>query len=209
MRVLRPTNEAEMIVEFLRQELASTERYGAEIMALPCAGGVEPELIRSADMRGDTQNAIRRRVLGRYRGYSTGRSSYFTDFPDQGVAWCWVTLSARELLDCRYIRYSYWNDLSLDTRSPRVAATRLLAEDKPYIAGDPDYVTVFTDLANQLRAGCRVPPLILVSADGGMTRTVLEGHTRLTAYALAPDTIPEPIEALLGWSPAIANWDMY
>jgi hypothetical protein len=54
-----------------------------------------------------------------------------------------------------------------------------------------------------------VPPLILVSADDGATRVVLEGHTRLTAYALAPETLPDESEVLLGLSPEIASWDEY
>lgn len=209
MQFSRLGTEAEMIAEFLLQELASVNRYQRLIADCLDAGGVDPGIILSPDLLDDDQNALRRRVLGRYRGYGTDRPSFFTGFPTQGVDWWWVALSSRELLDCRYIRYSYWNELSFDTRSPRVAANWILTTPAAPMESDPAYLTVFTDLADQLRAGCRLPPLILVSAAGGLTRTVLEGHTRLTAYALAPDTLPEPIDVLLGLSTAIANWDMY
>ena len=67
----------------------------------------------------------------------------------------------------------------------------------------------FFALADKLRSGLAVPPVILVSADGGRTRVVLEGHTRITAYALAPEAIPDEVEVILGDSPEIARWDEY
>ena len=144
MQFSRPGTEAEMIAEFLQQELASVNRYQRLIADCLDAGGVDPGIILSPDLLDDDQNALRRRVLGRYRGYGTGRRSYFTGFPDPGVDWWWVALSAQEMLDCRYIRYSYWSELSLDTRSLRVATNRILTTLAAPMESDPAYLTVFT-----------------------------------------------------------------
>lgn len=125
MRIRRPSSEAEMIAEFLRQEYASTERYGATIAACLEAEGVDPDTIRQPDITDDAQNALRRRVFARYRGYGTGQPSYLTGFPDQGVRWEWAALAPAELLGVRYIRYDYWTALSAGTRSPVIAAQRI------------------------------------------------------------------------------------
>lgn len=209
MRLLRSSSEAEMIAEFLRQEYASAGRYGAQIQACLQAEGVGPDLITEADIADDVQNDARRRVFSRYRGYGTSQPSYFTDFPTNGVDWRWVALTPDELLGSKYIRYPFWSDLSGGSRSPREAAIRI-REGRVPTAGTADGTREgFLALAQRLREGLRAPPLILVSADDGTTRVVLEGHSRLTGYALAPDTIPDEIEALLGLSPEIARWDEY
>jgi hypothetical protein len=38
---------------------------------------------------------------------------------------------------------------------------------------------------------------------------VLEGHARLTAYALRPEALPAELEVLLGRSPGIAEWALW
>lgn len=35
---------------------------------------------------------------------------------------------------------------------------------------------------------------------------VLEGHLRLTAYALAPECLPEELPVILGTSPSLPSW---
>lgn len=208
MRILRPSSEAEMIAEFLRQEFTSAERYGARIRACLREEFTDPAIISDPNVADLQQNAARRRVLRRYRGYGSGQASFFTGFPISGVKWSWIGLTPDELLDTNYIRYEFWSRLSGGTRSPREAARRILQGDMPPGGADGTRAG-FLALARHLCAGLQVPPLILVSADEGKTRVVLEGHTRLTAYALAPESMPQESEVLLGISPAIANWDEY
>jgi hypothetical protein len=194
-----------MIAEFMAQEIASHERYGEFTRAALEAEGVDESLFFEPDLASERDNAARRRVLGRYRGYGTGLPNYLTGFPSEGVAWNWYGLRPAELLDCLYIRYSYWTEISAGTRSPRIAADRI--RDGQTAFGVPN--DNFERLAARFRLGFRVPPLILVSADGGETLVVMEGHARITAYALAPEAIPDPIEVLIGMSPDIARWDEY
>ena len=209
MKVTRPSNEAEMIAEFLRQEYASRDRYGARLDACLDAEGVHDRLITEPDLANHDDNAARRRLFGRYRGYGTDEPSYLTGFPTEGVDWFWAGLGRDDVLGVRYIRYSYWTALSAGTRSPAVAAERIHAGTEVYGVSNAG----FLDLAERLREGLRVPPLILVTArpltpdaDG---LVVLEGHARLTAYALAPEAIPAELGVLVGTSPAIARWDEY
>lgn len=205
MRIVRPSSEAEMIAEFLRQEYASVERYGEILQACLAVESMSADRITAADIRNATHNEERRRLFARYRGYGTRQSSYLTGFPTSGVVWNWVALNPEELLDSKYIRYDYWTELSGGTRSPRVAAISILAGHEAFGVSNQPFLT----LAHHLREGLVVPPLILVSADDGTTRVVLEGHARITGYALATDFIPPSVVAILGVSPDIANWDEY
>jgi hypothetical protein len=207
MIVTRESSEAEMIAEFLRQEHAARDRYGERIDACLREEGVDAAIITAADLTDPEDNAARRRVFARYRGYGTGESSYLTGFPDTGVSWAWWRLTPQELLRVRYIRYSYWMALSGGTRSPAEAARRIRDGIEVYGVSN----AAFLELADRLRDGLRVPSLILVAAASGNpdALVVLEGHARITAYALAPDAIPDPIDVLVGTSPAIARWDEY
>ncbi len=205
LQFLRPSCEVEMIAEFLRQEYAHLERYGARIDECLCEEGVSLYRITSPDVSNPVQSDEWRRVFARYRGYGTGNPSYLTDFPATGVAWNWISISPDELLNSQYIQYDYWTELSGGTRSPRVAAERILSGQSESQAD----ASTLVELAGKLRAGFQVPPLILVSADGGHTRVILEGHSRITAYALAPETIPTPMNVILGTSSEIARWDEY
>jgi hypothetical protein len=67
----------------------------------------------------------------------------------------------------------------------------------------------FLELAGQLRAGATLLPLIVVSAAEAGGDVVLEGHVRLTAFALAPEVLPAEVEVLRGVSPDIARWWAY
>ena len=38
---------------------------------------------------------------------------------------------------------------------------------------------------------------------------VLQGHARLTAFMLRPDTLPAELEVLVGSSPAMTGWGLW
>jgi hypothetical protein len=48
-----------------------------------------------------------------------------------------------------------------------------------------------------------------VTAGGDAPLVALEGHLRLTAYALRPERIPDPLTAILGSSPHMPRWGCY
>jgi hypothetical protein len=99
----------------------------------------------------------------------------------------------------RYQNYSYWVELSGRSRRPSDAATRIKAGLRAFDVPDEP----FFDAAEALAGGTRFPPLILVGAEPD-DLVCLEGHLRLTAYALAG--FPAAVECLIGTAPDMGHW---
>ncbi|MFE9220121.1 hypothetical protein ACFYN3_27680 [Streptomyces lavendulae] len=99
----------------------------------------------------------------------------------------------------RYLDYSYWVELSGGSRQPTDAAARINAGLRAFdVPNEP-----FIDAANALSIGERFPPPILVG-ERQDDLVCLEGHLRLTAYALVG--FPTDIECLVGTAPAMGRW---
>lgn len=196
-----------MVAEFLRQEYASTERYGEDIARCLTRLGVPPDVLAHPDLTDGAENAARRRVLGCYRGYGQPGQSYLTDFPSSEVQWCWASVDREEVLTTLFTRY--WAGIWEGSRSPRELASRIREGNIPAWAERDGILPKLRALAEAISGGQRLPPLILVSADDGQTRVVMEGHTRLTACALAEPALPPEMPVLMGISPDIARWDEY
>ena len=128
----------------------------------------------------------------------------FDGFPAD-VRWACVALTPDELAAVRYIHYSYWLELSGGTRSPADAAERIRSGTRVYdIPTDG-----FLDAARAFADGAEWPELILLSGREEQGNVMLEGHVRLTAMALAADSVPREIEVLRGVSPRMVDWSQY
>ena len=193
MRLLQPITENDMIAVFLRTEIAS-QRFGGDIAALLARDGVGREIVDAPDITRAEDNAYRRRLLGGYR-------AYVVDGLPPGASWHRALLSREEVAQVRYIDYSYWNEISGGSRLPADAAPVIRAGREIY----GQSTAGFLYLAQALRGGARFPELIVVGAAPGARLTLLEGHARLTAYALAPECLPEELEVIAGFAPEFSQ----
>ncbi|KOV67649.1 hypothetical protein [Streptomyces sp. MMG1121] len=196
MRVLGVSNEAEMVACFLGGELSS-ERFGGDIRSRLVACGQTEELITRPDLSDAGANAARRALLAATRGYGEDRE-LFENFPAR-VTWTRAVLSAAEVAQVRYMNYSYWVELSGGSRRPADAAGRVRAGVRAFDVPNERFVKA----ARALTRGERFSPLILVG-EGHERLVCLEGHLRLTAYALAG--FPADVECLVGTAPAMGRW---
>ena len=202
MYLVADVTEHEMVATFLRTEIGSV-RFRHTIVRLLQRDAVSPAVIEQPDVTNPEENAYRLRLLGEFRGYGQNRDM-FEQFPAH-VTWQRVALTPTELLQANYIDYDYWNELSNDTRSPREAAKTIRAGRTIFgISNDP-----FVRTADALHQGAIFPELILVRAGAERPMVVLEGHFRLTVYALVPELIPADVTVLLGTSPHIVHWVDY
>jgi hypothetical protein len=199
MRVIRAGSEEEMVAVFLRGELLSA-RFGDTVRdALAQAGG-EEDIVLSPDLEDEGENAVRREVLATARGF--GREGLFGEFPDD-VSWERAALAPAEVLAIRYIDYDYWVELSGGSRLATDAAARIRAGVTAF--GVPN--EGFFAMADSFRSS--QPPTLIAVGGVGPDLVLLEGHVRLTAFALRPELLPEELEVLVGRSPRIAEWALW
>jgi hypothetical protein len=203
MRIIGTSSEAEMVASFLVGELSS-ERFGPTLARVLARRGQSKTLVTNANLSDPDENEQRRQVLGEFRGYRQNRE-LFTGFPDE-VSWQHAVLSPSELLGVLYIEYSYWTALSDGTRRPTDAAEFIRGGGLVFGHMPTAH---FLAVADSLRQGVTWEPIICVRAGDHHPIVVLEGHTRLTAMALAPDSLPDEVPVLLGTSAAISDWPCY
>ncbi|GAB2662374.1 hypothetical protein [Kribbella swartbergensis] len=192
-----------MVATFLRAELRSG-RFGPTLERTLARRGLSRTLLTNANLSDPEENEQRRQVLGEFRGYRQDRE-LFTGFPYE-LGWQQVALSPSELLRVRYIDYSYWTALTGGTRRPTDAA-RCIRRGGLVFGHMP--TGHFLAVADSLRQGANWEPIICVRAGDHHPIVVLEGHTRLTAMALASDCLPDEVPVLLGTSRAIPDWPCY
>jgi len=185
-----------MVACFLLGELTSP-RFGAGIRRALAAAGKSERLLTDADLTDPAANRARRALLAATRGYGENRD-VFEDFPGR-VRWTRAVLTAGELAWVRYIEYSYWNELSGGSRLPGDAAERIRAGVRVFGVSNGRFIAA----ARAVRRGERFAPLIL-AGPRPETLVCLEGHLRLTAYALAG--FPIEVECLVGTARAMDRW---
>jgi hypothetical protein len=201
MRVLGGIDEAEMIAVFLRGELDS-ERWRDGLLELLERHGRDEGVLTRPDLADAGENAFRSRMLEEHRAWER-RDGVFGGFP-RDVEWSRAELEPEEVLDVLFIHWDWWLTISGGTRRPRVAA-RLIREGA--IAG----VTARSTSPGLRRCRKhRLPPSSSSSRRPPHAPLVLlEGHVRLTAYALFPEYLPPRLEVLLGVSEEMPCWCMF
>jgi hypothetical protein len=196
VQVLGVSSEDEMVARFLSGELSS-RRFGQNLRSQLAAAGQAEQLLTHPDLSDAGANLARRALLAAVRGYGENRD-LFENFPTH-VTWTRALLSADEAASVRYLDYSYWVELSGGSRRPTDAAARIKAGLRAFnVPNEP-----FVDAAHALMRGERFPPLILVG-ERQDNLVCLEGHLRLTAYALVG--FPTDIECLIGAAPVMRRW---
>ena len=193
MRFVERVPEDAVVSAFLRAELES-ERFGAQLHAL--LDGVAPSEIfdRDADFRRDL--LARHRAWGRDEGL-------FMGFPRE-VDWYRAAAAADEVLAIRYINWDWWLRASNGTRDARVTAERIRRGEIPGIDGESH-----EPIAAALRSSDPPPELIALAPPELSPLVMVEGHARLTAYALFPEYLPPELELFVGVSDAAREWSEF
>lgn len=178
VRLLYPTTEDDMIAVFLQAEIVSL-RFGEKVTSQLERDRKERGIVDTPDITNVADNAYRRQLLASYRAY------VFEELPVH-TSWYRGLLNRDEVANIRYIDYDYWNEISGNSRLPRVATEVIRAGGEIY----GESTQGFLDVAQALRSGAHFPALIVVGTSPDAVLTVYEGHLRLTAYMLAPECLP-------------------
>jgi hypothetical protein len=196
MRILRPATEEEVVAAFLRAELDSG-RYGEVVRKLLEQDGVDADVLARPDLTDPAANRYRSGLLDEYRGFEQ-RIGLFGGFPER-VDWHRAALTPDEVLEILYIDWDWWLEISDGTRRPRDAADRIRRGEVPGSTVDE----------HRMLFDAPQPELIVVTTPDRGKLVVLEGHYRLTAYAMFPERLPDELELYLGEAEDMAAWSEF
>ncbi len=189
MNILRQSSEEEMIREYLRAEFSSS-RYSDGIRDTMKGLALDEKIILSADMQSQEENRQRRELLGAVRGYGRNESM-FERFPIV-TDWKLCGFSQPDLEKIRYIHYSYWNMLSGGTHRPTDAAEMIRRGICVYEQSNEGFLRA----ASHIRNNGTFPSMFFLTADYE-EYVIVEGHLRMTAYAMAPEYFKD-IKVIVG-----------
>lgn len=199
MKILRSSSEEEMIYEFLKTEFFS-DRFSEQLKKAMSALTIDERLILSANLGNEDENALRKELLGEFRGYGRNKE-LFENFPSQ-IEWSVCSFTETDLEKIRYIDYSYWNELSAGTRSPLTAAVTVRKGITIYGQSTEG----FLHTAKYIENGGSFQNMIFLTADF-KSFVIVEGHLRMTAYALTPKHF-DNIHCIVGKC-SQSDWDAW
>lgn len=189
MEILRTSTEDEMIAEFLKTEYRS-ERFFEQIKEVMKELSLDESIILSADLHNAKENIARKRILGEFRGYGLNRD-LFENFPNE-IQWSIGDFVSSDFNKIRYINYSYWNELSKGTHAPLAAAQTIRSGIEIYHLSNEGFVKA----AEFIKNGGKFPRPILLTSDWERF-VIVEGHFRITAFALVPESFHH-VECFVG-----------
>ncbi len=202
MKKIKEITEDEVIGIFLQTEINS-KRWGETLKDYLARDQKLISLVEYPDYKNNDENDYRRNLLGKFRGYGNN-TSLFENFPTK-VKWQKIILKKEELKKIKYMNYSYWNELSANTRLAIKGAENVLSGI--IVFGESD--DGFLNAAKAIKEGVKFPPIILVTENLNNDLIVLEGHQRITAYLMSYSYLPDELEVIVGHSNVMHQWSGY
>ena len=176
MEVVRESNENEVVLNFLTGELQS-KRFNIQLKKTLKDLRATEQIITKPNLNNQKENDLRKEILGIFRGYNKNLD-LFENFPHiQSYNLC--EFSFEDLKNIYYMNYSYWNELSNNTNSPLEAVKNIQNNIEIYNVSNKPFIEGINELAkNKVFL-----PMIFLTHDN-KSFIVLEGHSRITIYAL-------------------------
>ncbi|NCU29810.1 hypothetical protein EOM60_04355 [Candidatus Saccharibacteria bacterium] len=182
MKIIRASSPDEAVLVWLQAELKS-RRFQNDLQKSLDKYGLSSQIITNPDLSDKSENGLRLKILKDYRDW----------FEDNIYAFDLklVELEVDDIKALRYIDYSYWNELSDDTRLVGVAAKNV---ERGKVVFDVSNAHFF-DIAKAVEAGTQFAPIVVLEREQGLE--IAEGHARATGYLLA-DSSSEQLQAIVG-----------
>lgn len=179
MNLIRKTNEAETILEFLKGELNS-KRFNEDLNNAINELGLDSNIILNGNINDDQENIDRLKIMKKFRGYPD--EELFERFP-KIEEWKYLELNEKDIDNIYYIDYDYWNKLSNGTSKPVEAAKVIKSGKEIYeVSNQPFLDGVEYNKINKF------PPVILITCNDEKY-LIIEGHSRMTVYGFNPSKL--------------------
>ena len=148
MKLIRKTNEAEMILEFLKGELNS-KRFNEDLNNAINELGLDSSIILNGNIEDEQENNDRLKIMKKFRGY-----------PDEELLKDFLELNESDIDNIYYIDYDYWNELSNGTSKPVEAAKVIKSGKEIYeVSNQPFLDGVEYNKTNKF------PPVIFITSN--------------------------------------------
>ncbi len=184
MKLISDSTKEQAILEWLKAEMGSA-RFSDDLHIAIKKLGYDEEVVTQPDLNNKQENAMRWQILKSYRTW--------LDRDFGGYDWELVELHKDDVSNLNYIDYSYWNELSDNSRKVGRAAENI--ENGKIVFDVPN--DRFYLVARDVESGVDFDPIIVVSKHNDNQGEILEGHLRATSYVLSRDT-PKPLKAIWG-----------
>ncbi len=183
------------IAAFLAAEVDSS-RWRAVVYSHLWSLGRTRALVENPNYSDTAENEDRKTILlSAYRGYPD--ALLFRGFPGD-AQWFRVKLEPLDFDSMRYANVPMTQQLSGRTLLVKDGATNLSRFSRL-----PEGAEHIPEVLAELREGRSFPPLLAVEGPG-VPLTLLEGHSRATAYVIESKTVH--VEAYVARSQFMANW---
>ncbi len=185
---VRPASEAEVIAEFLRNELYRPEFD--EVRAIALARLANP------DITSEEENRIRRELLFRRR------RNLWNELPHD-LQWWEVRLQPAELGTVLMFPRGHWRRIAGANRTLPAVVRRLKNGDIPL--PELRHVQRLRAIAAGIRTGENRGAVVLIGVDEHHACTVIEGNHRLVAAVLEGDDMLSSLRYYAGFSRAASR----
>jgi hypothetical protein len=202
MEDLGAAGEDRVILAWLQAEIESIDfqQYIVGDPPNPAYLSLALKAARSPDLRDTEQNALRRRIITKARGFGQGTGSFEGLAAD--IKWRRLRLMPLEVAEMHYANHGGpWAMLAPATRKVAEGATNV----GHIFTGDSTNLVVLSLASAICHTDKKVPEIIALRRPDGRL-VILEGHTRATAIVLEAHRFPRGVEVFAGESPSVARW---
>lgn len=179
MKFVKKTNEAEMILEFLKGELNS-KRFNEELDNAIEKLNLNSSIIVNGNTSNQQENIDRLKIMKVFRGYPD--EELFERFP-KIKEWKYLELTGEDIDKIYYIDYDYWNELSNGTSKPVEAAKVIRSGKEIYEVSNQSFLD-----GVEYNKTNKFPPVILITCNNEKF-LIIEGHSRMTVYGFNPSKL--------------------
>ncbi|HOV29700.1 MAG TPA: hypothetical protein PLD77_01330 [Candidatus Dojkabacteria bacterium] len=195
---LKPISEDEVISVFLKGEINS-KRFSLDILNAIRKLNTSKDILLHPDITNPKENQLRKGILEKTR-FFLSRKGLFEGLPDD-IRWYRTEYPSISLVnDVKYINYDYWIELTNGSRLPKDAVGKIRKEQKVFNVSYDN----FLEASEAFKKKKSFDEIIIVS--DRTSCVVLEGHLRLTVYALNKEILPNKISVIIGISEHMREW---
>lgn len=200
MQDLGPATDDQVILAWLQAETKSA-RFGNLVQADVATLAAIRNAAQNPDLTDPQQNALRRWVIAGTRGFGRG-ALLFTGLAND-ILWRRAHVSIAEVGDMLYARHPTWRALAPRTLTVSEGATNVGVVPVP---DDPSpHIRAIARDIRQTNPVPTYPEIICLARPDGRI-SVMEGHSRATAFVLEVNRLPDGVDIYLGDSAGVATW---